>query len=258
MEEEKSGQMMKRVLLEVVADAARRYPTLQQVSVLKEASIRLKLTGLEVEQALLTYWYDLFRSGHLSWGYNLDNPDPPFCHLTEQGRKTLENLSRDPANPDGYLSHLHKISTLNPIADSYMREALKTYNSDCIKATAVLVGIALETIVLELRDALLEKMKSLSKVPPKHLLDWRIKCVIDALNTELEKQKAKMHLKLAEGFGALWPAIIYLIRTTRNDAGHPKSIEPVAPESVHAGLLIFPELFRFATNLRSWITSDYS
>jgi hypothetical protein len=258
MKEEKNGQMMKRVLLEVVADAATRYSTLQQVTLLQEAAKRLKLTGLNLEQALLTYWFDLFRSGHLSWGYNLANPDPPFCHLTEQGRKTLENLSRDPANPDGYLSHLHKISALNPIADSYMREALNTYNSNCIKATAVLVGIALETILLEVRDVLLEKMKSLSKVPPKGLLDWRIKCVIDALNKELEKYKAKMPPKLAEGFEALWPAIIYQIRTTRNDAGHPKSIEPVAPESVHAGLLMFPELLRFTTNLKSWVISDYS
>jgi len=258
MEEEIRGERIRRVLLEVVAEMAQRYPTLQQITVLEEASQRLKLTGLENEQALLTYWFDLFRSGHLSWGYNLSNPNPPFCHLTEQGRKTLENLSRDPANPDGYLSHLSKISDINRITDSYVREAMKTYNSNCIKATAVLVGIALETILLELRDVLLEKMKSLSKVPPKELSDWRIKCVINALNKELEKYKAKMPPKLAEGLDALWPAFVYQIRTTRNDAGHPKSIEPVATESVHAGLLIFPELFMFVTNLKSWVVSNYS
>jgi hypothetical protein len=62
--------------------------------------------SLHEEQALLTAWYDLFGSGHLSWGYNLNNPDPPFCHTTEQGRRTLAQISRDPSNPDGYMAHL--------------------------------------------------------------------------------------------------------------------------------------------------------
>jgi hypothetical protein len=57
--------------------------SLQQVSLLGEATRRLgDRLSYEEEQALLTAWYDLFRSGHLSWDYNLSNPDPPFCHVT--------------------------------------------------------------------------------------------------------------------------------------------------------------------------------
>jgi hypothetical protein len=36
---------------------------------------------LDLQQAILTCWHDLFREGILSWGYNLDNPDPPFFHF---------------------------------------------------------------------------------------------------------------------------------------------------------------------------------
>jgi hypothetical protein len=35
----------------------------------------------EIQQFVLTCWHDLFVQGKLSWGYNLDNPGPPFFHI---------------------------------------------------------------------------------------------------------------------------------------------------------------------------------
>jgi hypothetical protein len=81
---------------------------------------------VEAEQALLTLFYDLFRTGHLAWGHDLAFSDPPMCHVTAQGRQTLRHLSRDPANPDGYLAHLTRQGSPNAIAHSYLQEALTT------------------------------------------------------------------------------------------------------------------------------------
>lgn len=39
---------------------------------------------LDIQQAILTCWHDLFREGALSWGYDLDNPDSPFFHIPER------------------------------------------------------------------------------------------------------------------------------------------------------------------------------
>lgn len=39
---------------------------------------------LELQQAILTCWHDLFREGTLCWGYDLDNPGPPFFHVAER------------------------------------------------------------------------------------------------------------------------------------------------------------------------------
>lgn len=39
----------------------------------------------------------------------------------------------------------------------------------------------------------------------------------------------------------------------RNDAGHPNEVTPVTPESVHAALLIFPQLAGLAAQLRAWV-----
>lgn len=171
-----TGNDIRGTLLNVVAEAQARTvassvpSSLQQVSLLNEARNRLgyRLTP-EEEQALLTAWYDLFRTGHLSWGYNLNNPEPPFCHVTEQGRRTLAHVSRDPANPDGYVAHLRSVATLNPVAASYVDEALRTFNADCFKAAAVMIGAAAESIALELRDTVLTGIAKLGRTPHKDL-----------------------------------------------------------------------------------------
>lgn len=251
------GPTIRKVLLEVINEYANRGPNFQSNSILSEASMRLGLKGIENEQALLTLWYDLFRTGHLSWGYNLSNPDAPFCHLTEDGRTTLENLSRDPANTEGYLSYLRKTITINPIANSYIIEALETYNSNCVKAAAVMIGVALESVILELRDELINRLDTIRKKTLKDLTDWRIKRVLDAIKAELDSQKNEIPERLYETIESYWSAFTYQIRTVRNDAGHPTSLEPVTSETVHASLLILPELFKLIYDIKDWIISRY-
>jgi hypothetical protein len=255
------GQTIRRVLLEVVEELARtQNRSLQSNSILLEASRRLNIPGRDhpTEQALLTLFYELFRNGHLAWGVNLSNPSPPFCHVTEQGRATLRHLSRDPANPDGYLEHLRASGPLNPIAHSYIEEALSTYNSNCHKAAAVMVGAAAEAIIIELRDTLVARINALLRTPHNNLVDWRIKRVLDRLKVELDAQRGTMPTPLAEMFDAYWAAFTQQIRASRNDAGHPNSIAPVSYETVHASLLIFPELVKLASELRSWIGAGYT
>lgn len=242
----------------MVNDLSTQRSSLQSGAILGEAQTRLGIRiNPEMEQALLTIWHDLFRTGYLAWGYNLANPNPPFCHVTDQGRRTLQHLSRDPANPDGYLEYLSKNSSINPISESYLKEALYTYNNDCFKAAAVMIGAAAESIVLQLRDTLLNRMKSNGKTPPKDLEDWRIKRIMDALKKEFDSKKSDMPTPLFESYQAYWSAFTQQIRAARNEAGHPTSIAPVTHEIVHASLLIFPELARLSTQLESWIISSY-
>ena len=243
---------MRQTLLAVV-DEMSQQESFQMRTVLAAVCRRLGIRGTESEQALLTLWYDLFRQGHLAWGYNLSNPDPPFVHLTDQGRRTLEHLGRDPANPDGYMAYLRANTTLNAVAESYMFEALTTYNANCIKATAVMVGAAAESLVLEVRDRLVE---SLGGDVPQNLQDWRVRRVLTALQEILEEHAGTMPHRLREAFAAYWPGLTQQIRTVRNDAGHPTALESVSQETVHGSLLLFPELARIAADLCDWITNN--
>jgi len=163
-----AGQL-RNIVLETVGELAKKEKlTTGRILAKVGEKIGLPFVRQHAEQ-LLTYLYELFRTGHLSWGLNYENPDPLWCHLTEKGRKALEVFSRDPANQAGYLNHVQKLKPVKPVALSYLREALSTYNSDCFKATAVMVGVATECIVLELRDTLSKRMKDLGKSPSKHL-----------------------------------------------------------------------------------------
>ena len=81
------------------------------------------------QQAVLTVWNDLFRSVLLGEGYDLSNLSLPFCHLTSRGREALKHISRDPANPDGYLAYLPSKASLDDVSRSYLVEAVRTFNS---------------------------------------------------------------------------------------------------------------------------------
>lgn len=257
------GELLRQTVLEEVARLSKGGSSLQSNSVLQAAAQKLNIIGIsrdniEHQQALLTFWHDLFRTGYLAWGFNLSNPDPPFCHLTEQGRRALSHISRDPANPSGYLSSLRNRATPSDIVNSYVEEALHTWNAGCFKATAVMIGVASEALVLEIRDVLSARMDSLGQTKPSDLMHWIVKRVLDAIENILGPKKGAMPQELADVFEAYWPAFTQQIRTIRNDTGHPKSADPVQQDSVHAALLIFPELANLAERIKQWISASYA
>ncbi len=251
-----TGETIRKTFLEVISEYSEKGSSLQSGVVLGEVKVRLKLgRAIEQQQALITFWGDFFRMGYLAWGYDLSNPNPPFCHLTEQGRRALEHFSRDPANPDGYLSHIRNFALLEPITESYLVEALHAYNAACFKATAVLVGGAAESIILSLRDAFVGRMKATGISSPRKLLDWRIKIVLDVLRVQIDTHSQDMPKSLFASYQAYWNAFTQQIRIARNNAGHPASIDPVSAETVHASLLMLPDLIKLATELTNWVST---
>jgi len=252
------GEVLRRIVLEIVAEMSKRGASFQASGVLGEAARRLGIgQNVNQQQALLTFWSDLFRTGYVAWGYNLANPSPPFCHLTEQGRRALAHLSRDPSNPEGYLQYLLNKTSLSAIAISYTREALNTFNAGCFKASAVMIGVAAEDLILNVRDVLVARMNTLGQSRSADLMHWSVKQVLDSIETTLHSKKGLMPKDLIQSFEAYWPAFTQQIRTIRNDAGHPNSVDPVQQETVHASLLLFPELATVALRLQAWISASY-
>ncbi len=249
---------IRELLLEIMSKYSGT-SSLQPLTVLNEARVALgPELNIELEQAVLTIFYDFFRNGQIAWGFDLGNPEPPFCHVTELGRKTLENLSRDPANPAGYTKYLNQSCALNSVAQSYLAEALKSYNSDCFKAAAVMTGVAAESILLELRDELVGKIRRMGQAPPEDIRDWRIKQVFDSLTRIMDGKKNLLPKNLKESYESFWYAFGGQIRMARNEAGHPTSVDAVTSDTVHSSLLIFPELAKLVYGLKSWMSTSYS
>jgi hypothetical protein len=247
------------LLAEVKANEPVGYPAtpLSQRSILDAAARRLNANQRpDLEEAILTQWHDLFRTGLLCWGLNLSNPDPPFFHLTERGRQALVHLTRDPSNPAGYLRHLASVAKLDSVAMSYVTEALECYVAGLFKACSVMVGAAAERMVIDLRELTVQKLKLLNLLVPKNMEDWRIKTVSDALRGFFEGQAKNLQRPLYDHFEAYWPAFTQQIRATRNEAGHPMSVDPVTPDTAHASLLVFPELAKLANSLQQWVMRE--
>lgn len=252
------GLRIREVLLQTIESQSKYSNTsLQAVPILEQASRALQAQhDFTLQEAILTQWYDLFRTGLLSWGLNLANPNAPFFHLTEHGRQALTNWTRDPSNPAGYLRHLASVAAIDPVALSYLTEGLNCYVSGFFKASAVMVGCAAESVILCLRDLTVQKLTTLRKPVPANMGDWRIKTVSDTLRTFFESQARTFSRELRERLEACWSAFALQIRATRNDAGHPTSVDPVTPDTVHASLLIFPELAKLAAELSAWVSND--
>jgi hypothetical protein len=248
---------IRSTILDVIAEQFARYSgNLQSGSVLNDVAGRLQVYSPELQQAILTAFHDLFRTGYLAWGYDLANPSPPYFHVTEQGRRSLRDYSRDPANPDGYLANLLSCAQLPPIASSYVREALGCYVCDLPKGAAVMMGSASESLVIDLRDTIVERLIATSTPVPEKLSDGRVATVVKAIYTYLVSRKGVIPRPLWENVEAYWPAFMQQIRTVRNEAGLPSSIEPVTIDSVHASLLLFPELCKLWSSLKTLIAAD--
>ena len=230
---------------------------LQLTTLFEEVENRLgRNLGTQFEQEILTQWHDLMRTGYFAWGANLLNPSSPFFHFTDRGMKALERLSRDPGNPSGYLRHLKVVAKLNSIAESYLVEGLSCFEAGLHKASAVMVGAASESLVLELRDTTRGRLVQLGIAQPRGLTDWRVKTLLDALHAFLESRKSAFPRELREEFESYFLAFAQQIRSSRNDAGHPSSVDPVTEQSVHASFLIFPELARLSNALSAWILDE--
>ena len=254
-----SNDEIRATLLQVIDEQRPRDQTtnLQSGGVLRAVAERLGFRrDLPAEQALLTQFHELFRTGFLAWGLDLNNSNAPFFHITEQGNHTLANQSRDPGNPDGYLKLVQELGPISPIAWSYLEEAVRCYVAGLYKAASVMTGGAAESIALELRDETVGKLEGLGRAPHRDLSDWRIKRVLDALKSHFDGVKNQLPLRLREEFEAYWPAFTQQIRASRNEAGHPSSVAPVTPQTVHASLLIFPELVRLSNELRRWVSEE--
>lgn len=210
---------------------------------------------IEDQQALLDAFHDLLVEKVIGWGFNLDNSAPPFLHIRPEGREVVEHLSRDPANPGGYMASIRPALAGRPIAESYIYEAVQAYNARLFKSSAVMLGCAAEDLAHALRDAVVAHIEASGVGVPTALKRWQIKTVQDELARILDSEKGRMDRMLREKYEAFWSSMAGFTRMTRNDAGHPKDVAPVTREVVHSQLLLFPELVRLTQDLCAWVSS---
>ena len=165
----------------------------------------------------------------------------PFYHVTEYGEKVLENTEYQPHDTDGYLQKIRaEIPTIDSVIIRYLEECLSCFRRNLLLSAAVMLGCASEKAVLLLIDSfsctLLEANKTAFE---KETSTFIISRKYNALWSRLEPMAKELPDNLGDHLGNIIDRTFDIIRTTRNEAGHPSG-NAIEKETVHANLLLFP------------------
>jgi hypothetical protein len=201
--------------------------------------------------------WDLIIEGVIRPGNGETMDDLPFYHVTEFGssRITHEGERPTPYDPDGYLAKLKDtIPTIDPIIITYLDEASRTFRINCLLSSAVTLGCAAEKGMLLLMDAYADSLlpdrgkRFRDKIAGKF-----IKGQVDEFDKALKNHV--LPSDLAENLETSLDGIFALIRSTRNDAGHPKGV-PMDRDLAYSTLTMFPHYVEKVYALMAWFKNN--
>lgn len=165
----------------------------------------------------------------------------PFFHLTSYGQRVLENTEYQPYDPDGYLRKIQaEITGIDPVIIRYLEECLACFRRNLLLSAAVMLGCAAEKAIIQLVEVFGVTLQNEDKVVfEKDTSTFIISRKYNALWSRLEPMAKTLPDNLGDHLGNILDRIFDIIRTTRNEAGHPSG-NPIEKETVHANLLLFP------------------
>jgi hypothetical protein len=165
----------------------------------------------------------------------------PLFKLTEFGERVVSQKEYQPYDPDGYLQKIQSnIPDIDQVIIRYLAECLACFRHNLLLASAVMLGCAAEKSILILIDSFANSLQSPDKTNfLKETNTFMIKPKYEALWKRLQPKVQSLPMNLRDNLGNIIDRIFDLIRTTRNDAGHPSG-NIIEKETVHANLLLFP------------------
>jgi len=181
-------------------------------------------TALAPEDAdlFLEVFWDLFRDGVITLGLNDANKEFPFFRVTSRGRSLIQGDS-------GYFLHdvsgfekqlRTKIPAIDDTTLLYLKEALQAFRSGCILSSTVMLGVATEHTFLLLLETIDNNPKysaTFSAVQHERTTLGKI----NKFKEVVEQNKKALPKHILDDFDTQFLGIQSLIRTFRNESGHP-------------------------------------
>jgi hypothetical protein len=161
-------------------------------------------------------------------GMNRHNPQLPFFRITNYGKKVLEAESSIPHDPTDYLSELQSAAStlVGQVAIAYIEEALRCFNSGCHVASVLLLGVAAESVFLELCSVVASSITNASaknEFEHKRFIRPKHRWIVDRY---LQLPSSERRENLPESLDITLTSLYELIRRQRNDLGHPQQTPP--------------------------------
>jgi hypothetical protein len=179
------------------------------------------LSGPDREVFLEVFW-GLFREGIITLGLNDSNRDFPFFRITEFGKKVANNQQayffHDVA---GYEKQIEsEVPGIDAVTLIYLKEAMHSFRSGCMLASTVMLGVATEHTFLLLLDAV-EQSPIHSSLYVNVREQRTILLKVNKFKNILEQHLEDLPSRIKEDLETNFASILALIRTFRNQSGHP-------------------------------------
>lgn len=189
-------------------------------------------------------------------GGSAGSPELPLFQVTEWGKRCLESGEFTPYDTGIYIERLKaKVIHVSPTVLRYLTESLKCFRAASYLGSAVMLGVAAETVLLSLKDAIHAALDTQTKKnrfavatngrPAKRVYE-EIRRRLDPLMQQISGDLGK------EDITAELAGIFDLIRKTRNEAGHPTGRQ-VEREEAFALLQLFPSYCDVSYAVISWL-----
>jgi hypothetical protein len=262
-----AGQPNLDALRQVIFEHLRRQPDLRQLDVAAFAQ-HVELTPprhddqrLFKESVLEVFW-QLTVEGVVAPGLATSESQMgfPWFRVTEHGRSVLADVEYVPHDRQGYLALLReKVGEPDPVVLAYLVESLETYARNSLVASTVMLGVAAERVFDLLCDSALAALKDPNerKIFTDRLNRNAMMPKLDWLRKKFQKIQDDKIAGFPENVALMVNAIYDLIRTQRNDLGHPSNAPPRPSQSqAYANLLVFPPYYERAEVLRKFLASN--
>jgi hypothetical protein len=199
-------------------------------------------------------FWDLFRQGVITLGFNEYNPMWPWFRLSNFGQRALQGQTvyrfHDTAS---YLGMLRTaVPDITPEVTAYVEEAVGTFYADCLFASCVMLGVAAEAEFLRLIQVASENKEHGAKFTPALNAKF-ISQKITKFQAALNPLKSTLPKEATENVDTNLSMVQGVIRMARNDAGHPAASSPQR-EQVYIFLQLFIPLALQLMRLRNALT----
>jgi hypothetical protein len=174
------------------------------------------------QDLFLEVFWALFREGVITLGLNDANRQFPHFRISELGRRIA-------SHQQGYFFHdvssyeslvRSEVSAIDDVTVLYLKEAMQSFRAGCILASTVMLGVATEHTFL----LLVETIENNAIHAPTFASVGQQRTILQKVNkfkNIMDQELRSLPSDIKEDFDTHFAGILSIIRTFRNQAGHP-------------------------------------
>jgi hypothetical protein len=180
--------------------------------------------------------------------------------LTARGQHVIDSTDDyEPYDADRYLSTLtRRIPDLDPVIETYVREALVAHAAECFLASSVMLGVASERAFHLLGEAFAAWLPLPEAGRFRDVFDKPRQTYISKFQEfrrRIEPLKDQLPEEFRDNMALTLDSVLDLLRITRNEAGHPTG-RRVDSDEAYINLHMFGRYLKRLYDLRAFFHSN--